>query len=101
MKTITRYITNDGQEFVDQTAAIAHEKVLEGKKVYFFELNGELEKFDLPTISGATVRTFLNPEQRGYNIYVMETPVDKKVNDSDSFHLPAKFYAFPNGVWGG
>ncbi len=32
---------------------------------------------------------------------VEEEPMDKLVNDRDSFVLPKKFYAAPNGVWGG
>lgn len=101
MKAVTKYITNDGREFDDPEAAINHEKAISGRKVYVFWLDGRALESDQVSISGSTLRTYLGAERSRYNIYVENTPVDKVVHDADAFMLPQRFYACPNGVWGG
>ena len=101
MKTVTKFITNDGREFDDQEVAIKHEKAIVGKQTYVFWLDGKIIEVDQISISGATVRAQLGSDRPAYNIYVEDHPDDKQVKDADTFLCPRKFYAVPNSNWGG
>lgn len=100
MKTVTKYITNDGIEFLNKEEAELHEQTFQWIRRYPFWLDGGFWRNLEPSISGSTVRQRLPDEKRSYNIYVESNP-DKLVQDGDTFMLPQRFYARPNGVRGG
>lgn len=82
-----------------------HAQPPEPKVKYFYFLDGHKIESDVSSITGATVRSELSPEKRGYAIFLESQgqDPDKQVEDSESLSLenpPLRFYSVPPATFG-